>query len=74
MIDTEKIKEKGIEIIEEFSKMLEGIPKTVETHYVIDLKNVTRPDGEPEKQNFKGKLRKLAPKWEDDYVVAEKGV
>ena len=75
MIDREKIKKEGIEIIEDFSRMLGSIPKTVETHYVIDIKNVTRDDGKPKrKTNFRKSMRKLAPKWEEGYVVAEKGV
>lgn len=75
MIDREKIKKEGIELIEEFSKMLADIPETVETHYVVDIKNVTRDDKKPERKiNFIENMRKIAPKWEDGYVVAEKGV
>lgn len=74
MIDREKIKSEGVAIIEEFSKMLSGIPETVETHYVVDMKNVTRDDGKPEKQNFRDNLKNLAPRFEEGYVVAEKGV
>jgi len=74
MVDREKIKEEGIVIIDEFSKMLAKIPETVETHYVVDMRNVTRDDGVPEKQNFRESMEKIVPKWEDGYVVAEKGV
>jgi predicted Asp-tRNA(Asn)/Glu-tRNA(Gln) amidotransferase subunit C len=74
MIDREKIKSEGVGIIEEFSRMLAGIPETVETHYVVDMKNVTREDGKPEKQDFRGRLQSLAPRWEEGYVLAEKGV
>ena len=73
MIDREKIKKEGIGIIEEFSRMLAKIPETVETHYVVDMKNVTRDDKKPEKQNFRESMQKLAPKWDEGYVVAEKG-
>lgn len=74
-IDGEKIKKEGIRLIEDFSKMLESIPQTDETHYVIDMKNVRRKDGKSEMQKgFREKLKKIAPKWEEDYVVAEKGV
>lgn len=74
MVDREKIKKEGIEIIEDFSKMLAGVPEVSETHYVVDMKNVTRADGEPEIRKFRKSLKKLAPKWEDSCVVAEKGV
>ena len=75
MIDSEKIKKEGIGIIEEFSRMLADIPETVETHYVVDMKNVTREDGEPERKgDFRENMRKIVPKWEDGYVVAEKNV
>ena len=74
MIDREKIKKDGINIIEEFSRMLADIPETVETHYVVDIKNVIRDDKKPEKQNFRENMQKLAPKWEEGYVVAEKGI
>jgi aspartyl-tRNA(Asn)/glutamyl-tRNA(Gln) amidotransferase subunit C len=73
MVDEEKIRQQGIVLIEKFSKMLENIPQTEETHYVIDQKNVTRQDGEPiKKKDFQEKLKKNAPRWEEGYVVAEK--
>ena len=75
MIEREKIKKEGIEIIEEFSRMLENIPEIVETHYVVDIKNVKRDDGKPEKkQGFRENMQKIAPRWDEGYVVAEKGV
>ncbi|MFC2163125.1 Asp-tRNA(Asn) amidotransferase GatCAB subunit C [Candidatus Altiarchaeota archaeon] len=74
MVDREKIKADGIRIIEEFSEQLSGIPESEELHYVIDLKNVKREDGKPVKcEGFKENLRKLAPKWTDGHVQAEKG-
>lgn len=73
MLDEEKIREQGIKLIEKFSKMLEKIPETEETHYVVDLKNVTREDKKAvKKKGFDKKMEKIAPKWEDGYVVAEK--
>lgn len=74
-MDEEKIKRDGIKLIEEFSKMLEKIPETEETHYVVDLKNVTRKDQKPtRKREFPDRMRKIAPRWEEGYVVAEKGI
>lgn len=75
MLDEAKIRKEGMKLIEEFSKELEKIPETEETHYVVDLKNVTRKDEKAiEKENFSKKLKKIAPRWEEGYVVAEKGV
>ena len=75
MTDNKRIKEEGIRLIEEFSKMLEQVPDTEETHYVVDMKNITREDKEPApRKNFHKKLEKNAPAWEDGYVIAEKGV
>lgn len=75
MLDDAKIQKEGMKLIEEFSKMLERIPRTEETHYVVDLKNVTRKDGEvSKKKGFRDKLRGITPKWEEGYVVTEKGV
>jgi aspartyl-tRNA(Asn)/glutamyl-tRNA(Gln) amidotransferase subunit C len=74
-MDREKIKKEGVRLLEDFSKQLEGLPETDETHYVVDTKNVWRKDGEPAPtKDFKKKLAKIAPKMEDGYVVAEKGV
>lgn len=73
MLDEEKIREQGIKLIEKFSRMLEKIPETEETHYVIDMKNVTREDKKAvKKKDFDKKMKKIAPKWEEGYVVAEK--
>jgi len=73
MIDQEETLKKGRKIIEEFSEKLKEIPDTEETHYVIDLKNVTRPDGEGRcPAEFQKKFEKLAPKWESGYVKCEK--
>ena len=75
MSDEAKIRKEGMKLIEEFSRMLEKIPETEETHYVVDLKNVTRKDGEiTEGGNFSTNLKRIAPRWEEGYVVAEKGV
>ena len=74
-IDRDKIKEQGIKIIEEFSEKLKNIPETEETHYVVDMKNVYRKDDKPVLQKgFRNRIKKLAPRWEEDYVVTEKGV
>ena len=63
-----------MKLIEEFSKMLERIPDTEETHYVLDIKNITRPDRKPvRKKNFPKKFKKIAPRWDNNYIVAEKG-
>jgi|GEM_PF-550175 len=73
MLDEKKIKEQGIRLIEEFSRMLEKIPETEETHYVVDLKNVTREDRKAvKKKDFDKKMKKIAPSWNEGYVIAEK--
>ncbi len=73
MLDEKKIKEQGIRLIEEFSRMLEKIPDTKETHYVVDLKNVTRKDKKPiKKRDFDRKMKRIAPSWDEGYVLAEK--
>jgi len=73
-LDKKKIRDEGMELIEEFSKMLKDVPETEETHYVIDLRNVSRADGEPKKRSgFQEKMKKLSTNWEEGYVVAEKG-
>jgi len=75
MPDEEKIKGEGVKLIEEFSRMLEKVPETEETHYVVDIRNVTREDDKPvKKKKFPKNLRKIVPRQEDGYVVAEKGV
>ncbi len=74
-MDEEKIKREGVALIEEFSKALQKVPETEETHYVVDLKNVFRPDGDPVRDVvFPGRLRKIVPRFEDGFVIAEKGV
>lgn len=73
-VDSEKIKKEGVKLLEEFSKQLEKVPEVKETHYVLDLKNVTRDDKKGKKKKFRDKLEKNVPRWEDNYVVAEKGV
>jgi len=74
-MNEERIRKEGIKLIEEFSKMLEKIPDTEETHYVLDLKNVTRKDQKPvRKKEFSERMRKIAPMWEEGYVIAEKGL
>jgi len=73
-MEREKIKQDGLKLINEFSKMLEDVKETDETHYVVDLKNVTRRDGKPgSRGKFRKKMRKIAPRWEDNHVIAEKG-
>ncbi|OYT54032.1 MAG: Asp-tRNA(Asn) amidotransferase GatCAB subunit C [Candidatus Altiarchaeales archaeon ex4484_2] len=73
-MDREKIRKDGLKLIDEFSEMLKEVKETDETHYVVDLKNVTRDDGKPErKKEFREKMRRIAPRWEDNHVIAEKG-
>ena len=74
-MDSEKIKNEGVKLLEEFSKALEGASDSSETHYVVDLKNVWRKDGAPNHQKeFGEKFKKLAPKTKDGFIVCEKGV
>lgn len=73
-VDKEKIKKEGVKLLDKFSQKLEKIPEVNETHYVLDLKNITRKDNKGEKKNFKKKMKKNAPKWEEGYLVAEEGV
>jgi predicted Asp-tRNA(Asn)/Glu-tRNA(Gln) amidotransferase subunit C len=74
MVDAAKIQEQGIKLLEEFSEKLKNVPETGETHYVVDMRNVWRPDGEPKRvEGFRDRLAKLAPRFEDGYVMAEKG-
>ncbi len=73
-LNKDKIREEGLKLIEEFSEMLEDVPETEETHYVIDLRNVARDDGKPRKRkDFQKKMEKNAPRWENNYIIAEKG-
>jgi len=68
-----RLLEEGKKLIEEFSQALKDVPDTEETHYVADLKNVTRPDGKGScDPQFPGKFEKLAPKWDYGYVKVEK--
>ncbi len=74
MLNKERIKKDGIKLIEEFSEMLKDIPRTDETHYVVNLKNIIRTDEKPKKtKNFRQKMKRIAPKWDNNYIVAERG-
>ncbi|MBM3309296.1 MAG: Asp-tRNA(Asn) amidotransferase GatCAB subunit C [Candidatus Altiarchaeales archaeon] len=74
-LDRDKIQRDGVKLLEEFSRMLSGVKETKETHYVVDMKNITRKDGKAvETKGFREKMRKSAPHWEDNFVVTEKGV
>jgi predicted Asp-tRNA(Asn)/Glu-tRNA(Gln) amidotransferase subunit C len=73
MPDEKKVLEEGKKLLEEFSEALKDIPDTEETHYVVDLKNVTRPDAKGKcDPGFRGKFEKLAPNWDYGYVKVEK--
>jgi len=75
MLDKEKIKKEGVALLEEFSKELETVPETAETHYVLDVRNVCRTDGPGVKaESFPSNLKKIVPRWEDGFVVSEKGL
>ncbi len=75
MRDEEKIRAEGMKLVEEFSEILAKIPETEETHYVIDIKNVTRKDDRPvRKREFSQNLRRILPRQEKGYIMAEKGV
>jgi predicted Asp-tRNA(Asn)/Glu-tRNA(Gln) amidotransferase subunit C len=75
MIDASRIEAEGMKLLQEFSEKLSSVPESEETHYVVDLRNVWRADGEPERcEGFKDNLKGLAPKFEDGYLVTEKGV
>jgi predicted Asp-tRNA(Asn)/Glu-tRNA(Gln) amidotransferase subunit C len=73
MPDKQKVLEEGKKLLNEFSDALKDIPETEETHYVTDLKNVTRAD-EPGKcdPGFSKKFERLAPKWDFGYLKVEK--
>ena len=74
-MDAEKIKEEGVQLLDEFSKVLEDVGESKETHYVTDIKNVWRKDGMPDDTTgFQEKLKGLAPNFKDGYVVCEKVV
>ena len=73
-LDRDKIREQGIRIIDEFSRKLKDVPETKETHYVVDMKNVSRKDAPPVPcEGFRDKMKKLAPRWEENSVATEKG-
>ncbi|HHQ45589.1 MAG TPA: Asp-tRNA(Asn) amidotransferase subunit GatC [Candidatus Altiarchaeales archaeon] len=73
VLDAEKIKAEGVKLLDGFSEKLSRVPDSSETHYVVELKNVFRPDGTPEcGEDFQDKIKKNAPRFEDGYVVAEK--
>ncbi len=73
-LDREKIQRDGVKLLEEFSRMLAGVKETKETHYVVDMRNITRKDAPAvPTEGFREKLKKNAPKWEENYVVTEKG-
>jgi aspartyl-tRNA(Asn)/glutamyl-tRNA(Gln) amidotransferase subunit C len=75
MLSEEKIKKEGLALLDEFSRELEKVPESEETHYVVDLKNIVRADGlGVVKEGFPAKFQKLVPKWEDGFVSVEKGV
>lgn len=75
MVNADEIKKEGVRLIEEFSEKLADVPASEETHYVVDVGNVTRKDGKPlRKDAFSKRFKDLAPQVEDDYVVCEKNV
>jgi predicted Asp-tRNA(Asn)/Glu-tRNA(Gln) amidotransferase subunit C len=73
-MDAQRIQAEGIKLLDEFSEKLKDVPATGETHYVVDIRNVRRADGKPNRrEGYRRKIEKLAPRFEDGYVVAEKG-
>ncbi|MDD5112274.1 MAG: Asp-tRNA(Asn) amidotransferase subunit GatC [Candidatus Altiarchaeota archaeon] len=73
-LDRERIQKDGVKLLEEFSRMLGNVPESKETHYVVDMKNITRADGPAVMQEgFREKLKRNAPHWDENHVVAEKG-
>ena len=75
MLSEDKIRKEGLALLEDFSKELANVPESEETHYVVDLKNIVRPDcAGNKKEEFPGKFKRIVPKWEDGYVSVEKGV
>jgi predicted Asp-tRNA(Asn)/Glu-tRNA(Gln) amidotransferase subunit C len=73
MPDEVRILAEGKKLLEVFSDKLKGIPETDETHYVIDLKNVTRRDDAGHCDSaFRSKFEKLVPGWDYGYVKVEK--
>ncbi len=75
MVDAEEIKKEGIRLIEEFSERLKDLPDSEETHYVVDVRNVTRKDSEADRQGlFSRKFKELAPRVDEEYVLCEKNI
>lgn len=70
----ERVVEEGVALLEEFSRELEDVPETEETHYVLDLCNVLRDDGESVRKDFRLRFQRIVPRWDEGYVVAEKGL
>jgi aspartyl-tRNA(Asn)/glutamyl-tRNA(Gln) amidotransferase subunit C len=74
-VSRDRIREEGIALLEEFSKELERVPETEETHYVMDVSNVVRDDRDGiRKKEFASKFQRIVPRWEDGFVLCEKGV
>lgn len=68
----EKLKEierSAQEIIDSFSRAVEGLPPERETYYSHEFYNITRPDGEPsparERAEFRRRLLEIAPGADD---------
>lgn len=73
MPDKEKILSEGKKLLDEFSKSLEDVPETDETHYVVDLKNVLKQDGKGSSDpSFPKNFEAIAPKWDFGYLKVEK--
>lgn len=73
MPDKEKILADGKKLLEAFSESLEKLPETDETHYVVDIKNITRPDSEGFcDQKFRDRFAELAPHWDFGYLKVKK--
>lgn len=74
-VSRDRVREEGIALLEGFSRELERVPETEETHYVMDVSNVMREDLEAvRKKEFFSKFERIVPKWEEGYVLCEKGV
>jgi predicted Asp-tRNA(Asn)/Glu-tRNA(Gln) amidotransferase subunit C len=73
-MDPDKIKSEGVKLLEEFSDKLRDIPSNEDTHYVIDIRNVFRPEGHPTiVEGFAEKVKNLAPRYAEGFIIAEKG-
>ena len=55
-------KEAAKQILDEFSKALEGIPEHSETSYGTELTNVLRSDGQPQPKTYSSRIIGLAPR------------